>query len=256
MVKSYDPLAYYVNNVEDLDPEIRQAHNEKDVSKIAELTSRKEGNFDVYICVNRHAHAFVLCAPIGDLDGPFADVLSTDVNLIPGLTLCWKFEVCYENIELKLYKIKKDFELFKEIERQIKYSYHIGRYKNTSPNALQFAALRAAPHRYNVLLNDCVEFAKEFCICLLSYCSNYKTLEPDVTSRIREASATGLSIERLSRNVYSSGLLGNSFLVGMDISALTKRLGPRGMIALGLVILLMLFVYPIFVALTIVYLFK
>ncbi len=255
-LKSYDPLAYYVNNIEALDPSICQAHTTNDTAKIAELTSIGEKIFDIYICINKHAHAFVLCSPVGNPGDPFIDMLSDDVKLIPGLAMCWTFEVCFENIELKTYKITKDFQLFKDIEKRIKYSYHIGRYKKTSPNALQFAAIRAAPHRYNVLLNDCVEFAKEFCVCLLSYCSNYKALEREVTSRIREASATGLSIERLSRNVYTSGLLGNTFLAGISLSAFTGRLGNRGTIALIALVLVMLFVYPVVVALVIVYLLK
>ena len=255
-LKSYDPLAYYVNNIEDLDRSVCHAHITKDTAKISELTSKREHNFDVYICVNSHAHAFVLCAPVGNPGDPFVDMLTDDITQIPGLTLCWKFELCYENIELKTYKIKKEFQLFKDFERQIKYSYHIGRYKETSPNALQFAAIRAAPHRYNVLLNDCVEFAKEFCVCMLSYCGNWKAMEEEVTSKIRQASATGLSIERLSRNVRSSGLLGNSLLGGIDFSALRSRLGNRGLILLVLFILWLLFIYPIVVALVVVYTLK
>ncbi len=256
-LRSYNPLAYYVNNIEDLDPVICQAFTSNDSVKISELVSKGEVNFDIYICVNRHSHAFVLCSPVGNPGDLFIDMLTDDINLIPGVAMCWTFEVCYENTELMTYKIKKDFQLFKDIERHIKNSYHIARYKNTSPNALQFAAIRASPHRYNVLLNDCVEFAKEFCICLLSYCSNHKTLEGEVTSKIREASATGLSIERLSRNVRSSGLLGNTFLAGgLNLSFFTNRIGSRGTIVLVVLLLLLLFVYPIVVALVIFYLLK
>ncbi len=256
-LSSYDPLAYYVNNIEDLDPVICQAYISNDSTKISELASTGEINFDIYICVNRHGHAFVLCSPIGNPGDIYTDMFSDDINLIPSLAMCWTFEVCYENIELMTYKIKKSFQLFKEIEKHIKYSYHIGRYKNTSPNALQFAAIRAAPHRYNVLLNDCVEFAKEFCMCLLSYCNNHKTLESEVNSNIRKASATGLSIERLSRNVRSSGLLGNTFLAGgLKLSTLTGLVGTRGMIIFAVLLLLLLLVYPIVVALVIFYLLK
>lgn len=256
-LSSYDPLAYYVNNIEDLDPVICQAYTSNDSTKISELTSKGEMNFDIYICVNRHGHAFVLCSPVGNPGDLFIDMLSDDISLIPRLAMCWTFEVSYENIELMTYKIKKDFQLFKDIEKHIKYSYYIGRYKSSSPNALQFAAIRAAPHRYNVLLNDCVEFAKEFCICLLSYCSNHKTLESEVKSKIRKASATGLSIERLSRNVRSSGLLGNTFLAGgLKLSTFTGPIGSRGMIVLIILVLLLLFVYPIVVALVIFYFLK
>ena len=69
--------------------------------------------------------------------------------------------------------------------------YYIGSYQGMAVIALQFAALRAAPHRYDAILSDCVEFSKEFCVVLLSYCSNWKQLEKPVSSCIKEASATG-----------------------------------------------------------------
>ena len=255
-LKSYDPLAYYVNNIEDLDQDVCRAHLDKDNAKIAQLVNQGKTNFDVYICVTKHSHAFILCAPIGNPDDPFADMLKDDVNQIPDLTLCWKFELCFENVSLKTYKIKKEFQLFKDIERSIKYSYYIGRFEDTAYKALQFAAIKAAPHHYNALLNDCVEFAKEFCVCLLSYCSNWKMLENEVQSKISKASATGLSIERLSRNVRSSGLLGNSFLAGIDLSSFAGRLGNHGVAFVVLFFLVVIFVYPVLVAFLIVYFMK
>ena len=117
-------------------------------------------------------------------------------------------------------------------------------YKEVCPIAFQFAALRSVPHRYNALLSDCVEFSKEFCISALSYCSNWKQLEEQVVSRIKKASATGLSLEKLSRKVRVAGWFGNFSLGGTDVTTL---LSGRSGIVIALIVLFLL-VYPIFVA--------
>lgn len=246
-LKSYDPLAYYVNNISDLDPEVVSAHRNKDTQKQSELLSRSKNDFDVFICVNRHAHAFVLCVPCGPVDQVFEDVLSKDPFQVPEIQLCWRYELCFENQQLRMYKIKKEFSLFKTIKEKIDKSYYVGMYKDVSPITLQFAALRSAPHRYSALLSDCVEFSKEFCMAMLSYCSNWKQLEEQVNSRIREASATGLSVERLSRKFRVSGWFGNLSLGGVDVSSLMS--GNRGILII--LIALFLLVYPIVVALII-----
>lgn len=142
-LKSYDPLAYYVNNISDLDPEVVSAHRNKDTQRQSELLSRSKNHFDVFICVNRHAHAFVLCVPCGPVDQVFEDVLSKDPFQVPEIQLCWRYELCFENQQLRMYKIKKEFSLFKTIKEKIDKSYYVGMYKDVSPIALQFAALRS-----------------------------------------------------------------------------------------------------------------
>ena len=149
-----------------------------------------------------------------------------------------------------MYKIRKEYSLFKDIAGKIHKSYHIGTYKDMAAVALQFAALRSAPHHYNAILNDCVEFSKEYCICLLSYCSNHRTLEKQVNSRIKEASATGLSIEKLSRKYRTSGVLGGLSLQGADISSFVTQ---RRMLV---VVVALIFLYPILVAIFIAIIFK
>lgn len=116
-------------------------------------------------------------------------------------------------------------------------------------NALQFVALRAAPHRYSVLLEDCVEFAKEFCVQTLAYSSNWRELEEQVHSNIQRATATGFSAERLSRNIRSSGWLGNTFLGGIDVSS---AMSNRYTLPLLFALVFFLFVYPIVVAVIVV----
>ena len=243
-LKSYDPLSYYVNNISDLDPEVVKAHTNKDSKKQSELLSRGKNDFDVFICVNKHAHAFVLCAPCGPVMPVFDDMLSKDPFQIPEIQLCWRYELCFEHQELKTYKIRKDFCLFKDIKGKIDKSYYVGQYKDVCPIALQFAALRSAPHRYNTLLNDCVEFSKEFCLSMLSYCSNWKQLEEQVTSRIKEASATGLSVEKLSRKVRVSGWFGNLSLGGADVTSMISS----HKVAVIILTVFFLLVYPIIIA--------
>lgn len=243
-IRSYDPLAYHVNNISELDPEVVSAHRNKDKQKESQLLSRGKNDFDVFICVNKHAHAFVLCVPCGPVDPVFDDVLSKDPLQIPEVQLCWRYELCFEHPELRMYKIRKEFDLFKNIKGRIDRSYYIGMYKEVCPIAFQFAALRSAPHCYNALLSDCVEFSKEFCMSALSYCSNWKQLEEQVVSRIKKASATGLSLEKLSRKVRVAGWFGNFSLGGTDVTTL---LSGRSGIVIALIVLFLL-VYPIFVA--------
>lgn len=251
VIKSYDPLAYWVDVVSDMDPKIVLAHKKKDKEKQKELLSTGyKGDFDVFICVNKASHAFVLCAPNNTVeDHPLQGSLSEDPFKIPDLLLCWSFELCFENEKQRLYKIRKEYALFKNVQRRIAQSFYMGKYTEVSPNALQFAVLRAAPHRYNAIINDCVEFSKEFCLCLLSYCGNWDVLEEEVNRRIKEVSATGLSVERLSRRVQSSGLMGYSLFTGIDTSTLFS--GRHGVI-LAIVILAFLLVYPIVAAVVVI----
>lgn len=246
VVKSYDPLAYWVDVVSGMDPEIVRAHKEKDSTKQKELLSLNKGDDDIFICVNKASHAFVLCAPHNTIEGhPLQGSLSEDPFQIPELLFCWTFELCFENESLRLYKIRKTFALFRDIQPRITQSFFMGKYTGVSPNALQFAVLRAAPHRYNAIINDCVEFSKEFCLCLLSYCANWKILEEEVNRRIKEVSATGLSVERLSRRVQSSGLMGYSFLTGIDTSTL---FGGKHSVLIIILLFVFLLVYPVIVA--------
>ena len=250
-IKSYDPLAYWVDVVSEINPEVVRVHREKDTARQKELLARGKGNYDIFICVNKSSHAFLVCAPHNDPpEGhPLEGSIVNDPFKIPEQLLCWTFELCFQNQELRMYRIRKQFSLFKDISPRIQQSYFMGKYDDVSPNALQFAVLRSAPHHYNAIINDCVEFSKEFCLCLLSYCSNWKRLEEEVNRRITEVSATGLSIERLSRRVQSSALMGNSFLTGIDASSL---FGGRNGLVLIVMLFIFLLVYPVVVAVIIV----
>ena len=52
-----------VDVVSEMNPEIVRAHKEKDTVKQKELLSWGKGDFDVFICVSKFSHAFILCAP-------------------------------------------------------------------------------------------------------------------------------------------------------------------------------------------------
>lgn len=255
-LRSVDPLAYYVNTLSDFDAGVVSAYKKNDKEKIKQLAST--GNMmdmDLFICVNKAWHGFVLCVPAGEDPNQladFSDVIQSPFD-VPALSLCWQFELCIENEKLRTYKIRKDFQLFKDVKGRIQRSFFIGRFKEISLNALQFVAMRAAPHRYSVLLEDCVEFAKEFCIQALAYCSNWRDLEEQVHNNINKASATGFSAEKLSRNIRSSGWLGNTFLGGVDVSGLiSSRYRVTGIVALAVFLLC----YPIAVAVIVVKLVK
>ena len=247
-LKSYDPLAYYVNTLVDIDPKVVRAHKEKDDDARKALLADGRKKLDVHICVNKHSHAFVLCVPV-ESDSVYPDVFKEDPLLVPRHILCWRFELCIENEDQRTYKLRKVFGLFKDIEGSIQKSYYIGRYESTPINGLQFAALRAAPHHYKALINDCVEFAKEFCLALLSYCENGQQLEAEVNERINNATATGLSVERLSRKVQTSAIIGNSFLGGVEISSI---IASKWTIVIICLLAAFLLVYPILVAMIIV----
>lgn len=245
-LRSVDPLAYVVNNLADFDPEIVKAYKNKNNTRIEELACKGQMDMDLFICVNKGWHGFILCAPNQDDNGlvDFSDVVQSPFD-IPSLLICWQYELLMENEELRWYKIRREFKPFRDIEGRIQRSFYIGRFRDLSANALQFAAMRAAPHRYNVLLEDCVEFAKEFCVQALAYCSNWRDLEEEVHSNIAKATASGFSVEKLSRNIRSSGWVGHTFIGGIDVS---DFLSNRFRVASAVCLLLLLLVYPIIIA--------
>lgn len=251
-LRSVDPLAYYVNTLSDFDIEVVKAYKKKDNEKIKQLASTGKMDMDLFICVNKNWHGFILCVPAGQEENGLVDVFSDVVQSpfdIPAQLMCWQYELCIENDQQRWYKIRKECKLFRDVEGRIQRSFYIGRFKGTSLNALQFVALRAAPHRYSVLLEDCVEFAKEFCIQALAYCSNWRELEEHVHSNIAKATASGFSVEKLSRNIRSSGWLGNTFLGGMDVSNfMSSRFGVAAVVCLAVFLL----VYPVVAAVIVI----
>ena len=243
-LRSVDPLAYRVNTLSDFDPDVVSSFKTKDNARIKQLASTGKMDMDLFICVNKGWHGFILCVPAGKEENglfDFSDVVKSPFD-IPSVTMCWQYELCIENDQQRWYKIRKECQLFKDVEGRIQRHFYIGRFKGTSLNALQFVALRAAPHRYSVLLEDCVEFAKEFCVQALAFCSNWRQLEEQVHSNIAKATASGFSVEKLSRNIRSSGWVGNTFLGGVDVSSL---LSNRYRVAALVCLVTFLLLYPV-----------
>ena len=223
-LRSFEPLAYHVNNFGDLNTETVIAHRDKDTNSIKKLLSTGERtDYDVFICVNKDWHAFVMCVPANaptpssDPLGVFKDI-PDDPFAIPSQLFVWETELCFESVEQRMYKIHHKMKYFSEIKGRIERSFYIHRFKQLTIHGIQLSILRASPRRYKVLLDDCVEFAKTMCYELLSFCSNAREIESAVETRLNEASGSGLSVEKLSRRVKSSARLGNSFLGGMDMS--------------------------------------
>ncbi|XP_028409860.1 uncharacterized protein LOC114532530 [Dendronephthya gigantea] len=246
--RSVDPLAYYVNSLDDFDREVVVAFKEKKSDVLKRITSQEgKGEYDIFICVSKSWHGFVLCVPAGT-DPQFADMIEDVIKSpfdVPDKILCFAYELCFEKEKMRTYKIRKTFTLFENIKGRIgSRSYFIGHYKNIGPLSFQLAAMRAAPHRYAVLLNDCVEFSKEFCIQALAYSSNWREIEEGVNENIKKATASGYSVEYLSRKVESAGLLGNFSFGGTDVSSF---LTERSKALTTLVVIVFMLVYPILV---------
>lgn len=244
--RSYNPLMYHVNSVSDFDPELVNAYKTKNVEVLKKLLDVEKYDYDVFICVNKSYHAFVMLVGVSMEEDKVGlnPKFSENPFDVPEFSFVFQFELRFEMEEQRTYKLAKKMETFKNMKDKIHRSYYIGRYEHVAVRAFQLAALRAAPTRYSVLLDDCVGFAKEFCISLLSYCDNWRTLEKTVEENIKKATASGLSVEQLSRRVKSSAYVGNTFLAGLDATTfLGERPGP--VIAAVLVFIL---AYTIFVA--------
>ena len=246
--RSVDPLAYYVNNLADFNKEVVSAFKDKNPDALKKITSQEgKGEYDIFICVSKSWHGFVLCVPAG-IDPGFSDMITDVIKSpfdIPDKIICLVFELCFDNEKIRTYKIQKTFTFFENIKRRIgSRSYFIGHYKDIGALSFQLAAMRAAPHRYAVLLNDCVEFSKEFCIQALAYSSNWREIEEEVNENIKKATASGYSVENLSRKVESSGYLGNFSFGGPDVSSL---LAGRNSAVTALVVVIFILVYPILV---------
>ena len=72
-LRSVEPLAYYVNTLSDFDAEVVTAYKNKDNKKIKQLASTGKMDMDLFICVNKRWHGFILCVPAGEDDAGLVD---------------------------------------------------------------------------------------------------------------------------------------------------------------------------------------
>ncbi|ESO89331.1 hypothetical protein LOTGIDRAFT_154431 [Lottia gigantea] len=227
ILRSYDPLAYHVNVVSDLDKRLVMAFKERDNNSIdGMLLTASKMDFDVFICVSDGYHAFILLSPHPNRDTykivdplKMRPEMSSKPEDIPELLLVHQMELCYEDVLAKMYRIRWKITTFVNVKNRIKRAYFIGHYFGLSNVAIQLAGLRASPGRYSVLLDDCVEFAKKSCLEMLVYATNRSTIEKEVKHNIRAATISGFTAEQLSREIQSSAYSLNSILGGVDISS-------------------------------------
>ena len=207
-----DPLVYYVNSLSDFDSDVVMAFKSKSNQKIKRLASTGTMDLDLFICVNKIEHGFVLCVPTSGYDTGMVDVISSFVKSpfdIPARTRCWQYELC-EGYGGQSYKISRECSQFRDVEGRIHRRFYIGSYEGTSLNALQFVAMEVAPHQYGVLLADCFQFAKKFCIQALEYSSNRSEIEELVLSNITKASSDGFGVKKLTQTISSPDVMGNA----------------------------------------------
>ena len=206
--KIINPLAYHVNTVEKIDAQVRTAFVANDQKTLRELSLENRTNFDTFICVNSYWHAFLLLIPSKEQTsinyGLYSPDELNDVSKVEGLLFVWVCELRYDNMSQRTYLIDFRMAMFDTVEKTIKKSYFIGTF-HVGLKGVQISALEAAPHHYNAIINDCVEFSKEMCLRLLAHSTNWLDIQDSVEKNIKEASATGLSIERLSRGNKLSG---------------------------------------------------
>ncbi|XP_033104745.1 uncharacterized protein LOC117107233 [Anneissia japonica] len=242
-IQSIDSSAYRVN-LSHLDENIVIAHNNKERESLRRLLLLSQHDYYVFLCVNdKYAHAFVLCVTAEENDPNF------ELSNIPDEKPCWKIHLAFESMHLRRYKIYKEECTYEEVKDTIDRRYYVGKYNGTSEYALDLAAVEVAPHRYNALLNDCMEFAKKFCIKLSDYCNNEHEFKDIVKDRIRNATATGYRVETVSRRVQSSAITGHVLYGGADVSSfLYGTHGP----AVVLAVVIFLLIYPILVTVLVV----
>lgn len=224
--RSIDPLSFHVNYIGELKHDVVKAVREGDKPLTQKLLPKdlQVVDFDVSILV-RDWHASVLCIPVNlkdtraaaqiasELSNQLEDKLNNNIE-----TVSWKFELCYDEHTIPTYRIKADIVNVNTIGKANR-EYRVGRYTRSSLMGLQFAAARAAPHHYNVIMKDCVEFAKTFCYELLSYCSNGSAIEANVVKVLNKVTATGSSLETVPRRIESSGWLANLSLGGTTVAS-------------------------------------
>ena len=103
-LRSVDPLAYYVNTLSDFDAEVVTAYKKKDNKKIKQLAATGKMDMDVFICVNKRWHGFILCVPAGEDDAAlvdFSDVVKSPFD-IPAQMMCWQYELCIRERRTKV----------------------------------------------------------------------------------------------------------------------------------------------------------
>ncbi len=145
-----------------------------------------------------------------------------------------------------MYKIRKEYALFKDIKVKIDKSYYRGSYKGMAVIALQFAALRAAPPSLSsVTVWSSPRRSVWLCSATAAIGSSWRGRCPVASKRpLLLASVLG---HFRGSFVHQVGL-GTSPFIGADVSSLASE--KRGFVII-IVMALLLLVYPIIVAIVV-----
>ena len=166
-------MSYQVKKITNETPDLVNAFKKNDFATIDKFISTGKLDFDIFICINQQNHAFVLCDGKGVNKEGLEDDPLDDPFKIPMYAFCWTLELELENAELRQYQISKAFKIYRDVHSSVKRHFYVGRFKNTSANALELAALHTLVIYYRgELLRDGIEFARAFCEELAAYCDN------------------------------------------------------------------------------------
>ena len=246
-----DRLEYNTTDVSTLNKNLVKAFKANNTEEIQNII--KVGipmTVDVFIAINKHSHPCILVVPAGDHSVYKYIQHKTENSFdVPDDLLCWQFDLCLEGLELKKYRLSKNFNAFKVLKESIvEKSYFMGTYKDVSSClCFELAVLQAAPYHYSAILADCDEFTKKFCTCLVAYCSNSKEMETIVKESIQKVSAKGLIVEHLSKSIITSRFSGN-FIAG--VTHVTNYFSENYLVASAVTFLL---IYPVAISLFVLY---
>ena len=240
-VESCDPLEYNANDVCTLNKDLAEAfkaNNREQIQNIINVGFPITA--DVFIAISKHSHPCILIVPAGNHSLlKYVQPVSENPFSVPDNLLCWQFDLCLEEMELKKYTLSMKINLFKILKESIEKAFFMGRYENVrSYLYFQLAILQVALYHCNAILADCDEFAKKFCICLVAYCSNSKEMETIVKESIKKVSARNFKTSRFVGNFIAEGTNVSSFLYENRLVAST---------------VIFLMIYPVAISLFVLY---
>lgn len=250
--KTSDSITYKANNVSSLDKRIVQAFIANDTNKIEEIiNSGLPLTIDVFISIDRHPKACILIVPAGNETLHYIQPMRENPINVPDIALCWRIDLYYDEVQLETYQISIKYDLFKEFKKTIREAFFIGRYENVRHVlCLHLVILRASPNHFNASFEDCIAFAKEFCVYLLGYCSNAEKMEEIVNNNIKKLAAAEDKVENLPRNFELFGLLGNLLVGRSDVCSFVT-----GKHVVMMTVVMFILIYPFIVSLMVFYIY-
>ena len=248
--KTSDPIIYKANNIYSLDKRIVQAFIANDTNRIEEIiNSGLPLTNDAFISIDRHPDACILIFPAVNETFEHIESMSENRIIAPDVVLCWQIDLYYGDAQLKTYQISMKYDLFKKFKKTVRKTFFIGRYENVRHvPCFHLAILRASPNHFHASFSDCIEFAKDFSLYLLDYCSNAGKMEETVNSNIKKIAED--KVEYRSRNYKLFGLLENLLAGRSDICGFIT-----GKHAVMMAVVMFILIYPFIVSLMVFYIY-